>query len=107
MASEDRPDEQQDERVSDVPERNRYEIVRDGTVLGFAEYQKAKDLIVFTHTEIDPRFEGQGVGGRLVRAALDDVRAQGLPVLPICPFVHQWMVDHPEYADLDYRRRSH
>ncbi|TDB91359.1 GNAT family N-acetyltransferase [Actinomadura sp. 7K534] len=93
------------DRVVDAPERSRYEIVRDGAVLGFAAYQKAKDLIVFTHTEIDPEYEGQGLGGRLVRAALDDVRTQGLPVLPTCPFVQGWMAKHPDYADLDYRRR--
>lgn len=90
-------------QVIDVPDRQRYEIVRDGTTLGFAAYQKAKQLIVFTHTEIDPSVEGQGIGGHLVQGALDDVREQGLPVLPICPFVHGWMVRHPEYADMDYR----
>lgn len=48
--------------------------------------------------------EGLGIGGRLVREALDDVRAQGLQVLPICPFVQAWLARHPDYADLDYRR---
>jgi predicted GNAT family acetyltransferase len=90
--------------VSDNPELHRYEIRRDGQLLGFAAYQKANRLIVFTHTEIEPAMEGQGIGSQLVRAALDDVRAQGLPVLPICPFVQQWMSRHPDYLDLDYRR---
>lgn len=89
--------------VHDAPEQQRYEIVRDGVVLGYAAYQKTDRLVVFTHTEIDPSLEGQGVGGQLVRAALDDVRRQDLAVLPICPFVHAWMVRHPDYADLDYR----
>jgi predicted GNAT family acetyltransferase len=91
-------------QVVDVADRHRYEIVRDGTPLGYAAYQKPRQLIVFTHTEVDPTLEGQGIGGRLLRGALDDVRRQGLPVLPICPFVHAWMSRHPEYADLDYRR---
>ncbi|WP_440302796.1 GNAT family N-acetyltransferase [Intrasporangium sp.] len=90
-------------QVLDVPERGRYEIVRDGQVLGFAAYQKANRLIVFTHTEVDPSLEGQGIGGRLIQGALDDVRTQGLPVLPICPFVHAWMGRHRDSADLDYR----
>ena len=92
--------------VHDSPEQQRYEIVRDGEVLGFAAYQKTDQLVVFTHTEIDPALEGQGAGGTLVRAALDDVRRQGLRVLPICPFVHGWMARHPDYADLDYRSDS-
>jgi predicted GNAT family acetyltransferase len=91
-------------QVIDAPDRHRYEAVRDGTVLGFAAYQKTHELIVFTHTEVDPAFEGQGVGGTLVRGALDHVRDLGLRVLPICPFVQGWMAKHRDYADLDYRR---
>ncbi len=89
--------------VVDSPERHRYEFVRDGEVLGFAAYQRTDRLVVFTHTEVDPSLEGQGVGGKLVRSALDDVRAAGLRVLPICPFVQGWMARHSEYAELDYR----
>lgn len=90
-------------QVVDAPERHRYEAIRGGEVLGFAAYQKTDELIVFTHTEVDPALEGQGVGGALVRSALDHVRRLGLRVIPICPFVHAWMARHPEYHDLDYR----
>jgi predicted GNAT family acetyltransferase len=90
--------------VIDAPERQRYEVVRDGTLLGYAAYQKTDQLIVFTHTEVDRSVEGQGIGGQLVRGALDHVRTLGLPVLPICPFVQGWMARHPDYIDLDYRR---
>jgi predicted GNAT family acetyltransferase len=90
--------------VVDVPDKNRYEILRDGLVLGHTAYQKADELIVFTHTEVDTSVEGEGIGGQLVRGALDHVRTLGLPVLPICPFVHGWIARHPEYMDLDYRR---
>jgi uncharacterized protein len=93
-----------DLQIVDAPERQRFEAVRDGAVLGFAAYQKTDELIVFTHTEVDPSLEGQGVGGSLVRGALDQARSLGLRVLPICTFVHGWMARHPEYVDLDYRR---
>ena len=92
------------DEVVDNAQGQRYEIRRDGKTLGFAAYQKADRLIVFTHTEIEPGLEGQGIGSQLVRGALDDVRAQGLPVLPICPFVQQWISRHPDYLDLDYLR---
>lgn len=91
-------------QVIDSHERRRYEIVRESTVLGYAAYQKTEQLVVFTHTEVDPSLEGQGIGGELVRGALDHVRTLGLRVLPICPFVHAWMARHPDYSDLDYRR---
>lgn len=90
--------------VIDVPDRHRFEAVLDGEVVGFAAYQRTDELIVFTHTEVDSSLEGQGVGGALIREALDHVRELGLPVLPICPFVQAWMLRHPDYTDLDYRR---
>lgn len=91
-------------QVVDAPEHQRYEVLRDGTVLGFAAYQKTDELIVFTHTEVDPSMEGRGIGGQLVRGALDHVRTLGLAVLPLCPFVQAWMLRNPDYIDLDYRR---
>lgn len=90
--------------VVDVPEQSRYEIRLDERTVGFAAYQKAGRLIVFTHTEVDSDMEGQGIGGRLVQGALDDVRRQDIPVLPVCPFVETWIARHPDYRDLDYRR---
>jgi predicted GNAT family acetyltransferase len=89
--------------VRDNPEKNRYEIVRDGEVLGFAAYQRTDELVVFTHTEVDPGLEGQGIGGALVRGALDDVRERRVRALPVCPFVQAWLQRHPDYVDLDYR----
>ena len=88
--------------VREVPERNRYEAHVDGELAGFAEYLVAGRRVVFTHTEVDPAFEGQGVGGALARFALDDVRSRGgdLEVVPVCPFVAGWIMRHPEYAPL-------
>ena len=92
-----------DLQVHDAPDAQRYEAVSDGTVAGVAQYQLTSELIVFTHTEVDDAFEGQGVGSALVRGALDDVRdRRSLAVLPLCPFVKAWIGRHPEYADLVY-----
>ncbi|KOX10247.1 GNAT family N-acetyltransferase [Nocardiopsis sp. NRRL B-16309] len=88
--------------VVDARERRRYEITADGKVAGFAEYILTDGLVTFTHTEVDPAFEGRGLGGALVRAALDDVRSRGLKVLPLCPFVKGWIQRHRDYADLVY-----
>lgn len=88
--------------VADAPEDKRYEIRVDGEVAGFAEYILTDGLITFTHTEIDPGHEGRGLGGALVRGALDDVRGRELDVLPLCPFVKGWIQRHPDYVDLVY-----
>lgn len=96
-----------DVMVTSVPEHKRYEARTDGGQLaGFAEYTLTDELIVFTHTEVDPVFEGQGVGGRLVREALDDVRSRDLLVIPLCPFVKTWIQRHPDYADLVYQAKE-
>jgi len=86
--------------VVDVPERDRFEILVGDELAGFAEYRRRPGLLAFTHTEIDPAFEGKGLGSRLVRAALDAARTEGLQVLPFCPFVNEYLVRHPELADL-------
>jgi predicted GNAT family acetyltransferase len=86
--------------VSDNPDKSRYEAFVDGELAGFAAYNALPDRVVFTHTEIDDAFEGQGVGSVLVRAALDDVRARGLKVDPRCPFIKAWIERHPDYQEL-------
>jgi predicted GNAT family acetyltransferase len=87
--------------VTDLPDQHRFEARDDeGNVLGVAEYRREPGLVVFTHTEVDPRLEGHGVGSTLVREALDAVRAAGDRIDPQCPFVKAFVGDHPAYADL-------
>jgi uncharacterized protein len=90
--------------VRDVPEHSRYEARAGDRVAGVSMYVRADDedrpVFVFTHTEVDPDFEGRGVGGTLVRGALDDVRRQGAAVVARCQFVHAFVDGHPEYQDL-------
>jgi predicted GNAT family acetyltransferase len=87
--------------VTDNRDESRYEARIDGELAGFAEYHLTKSSIVFTHTEVFDEFEGHGVGSTLARSALDDVRAKGeRDVVPVCPFIHAWIDDHPDYADL-------
>ena len=86
--------------VTDVPERDRYELTVDGEVLGAAFYQRGDGVVVFTHTEVDDDHEGEGLGSTLVSEALDDVRRRDLRVVPRCPFVSSYIERHPEYADL-------
>jgi predicted GNAT family acetyltransferase len=92
--------------VTDVPGAKRYEARVDGALAGFSTYIRTSDIIAVIHTEVDPAFEGKGVGSALARTALDDARASGREVLAACPFVAGWMAKHPDYQDLEYRPRS-
>jgi predicted GNAT family acetyltransferase len=82
---------------------HRYEGWCDDELAGFAEYQLTDQLVVFTHTEVDDRFEGRGVGSAIARFALEDVRDQGTrKVLPLCPFIKGWIEKHPDFVPLVY-----
>lgn len=82
---------------------NRYEAWDGDSLAGFAEYQLTDALIVFTHTEVEPAYEGKGVGSQIAKFALDDVRAAGSrEVLPLCPFIKGWIGRHREYVELVY-----
>jgi uncharacterized protein len=86
--------------VTDNSERQRYELRVDGELAGFAQYARRGGKIMFVHTEVDDRFEGQGLGSTLAKGALDDVRRRGIPVVPVCPFIAAYIERHPEYNDL-------
>ncbi|MER7893173.1 GNAT family N-acetyltransferase [Micromonospora sp. NPDC048909] len=90
--------------VTDVPERERFEA-RDeaGTLAGIVTYQLTGSIIAYTHTEVDPEFEGRGVGSTLARAVMDDARAKRRTVVPICPFLAEWLGKHPDYEDIVVR----
>lgn len=92
-----------DVRIEHNQELHRYEGWLDDRLAGFAEYQLTDQLVVFTHTEVEPEFEGRGVGSAIARAALDDVRAAGSrQVLPLCAFIKGWIQHHPDYVPLVY-----
>ena len=86
--------------MRDHPELERYEALAGARLAGYVAYRRRPGALVLVHTDVLPGWEGRGVGGRLARAALDDVRARGLSVVPSCPFIAAWMRRHPEYADL-------
>jgi predicted GNAT family acetyltransferase len=87
--------------ITDVPEKERFEA-RDeqGTLGGLVTYQLSGSIIAYTHTEVEIEFEGHGVGSQLARAVMDDARAKGRTVVPICPFLSGWLEKHPEYDDI-------
>lgn len=79
----------------------RYELHLDGRVAGQALYRREGDRIVFTHTEIEPGHEGQGLGSKLAAHALDDVKTRGLKAVPKCSFIAKYVERHEqEYGDV-------
>ena len=85
--------------VSDNSAQHRFELAVDGHIAA-TYYELADGVITFVHTEVPPELGGKGIGSKLVKGALDQVRARGLKVVAQCPFVKAWIDKHPEYADL-------
>ena len=95
--------------ITNHPEKHRYEAAIDGQLAGYCEYNLLSNAVMFTHTEVLPAFEGQGVGSAIARHVLDEARAQGTPVIPACQFIAGYIRKHAEYLDLvsDEHRRAY
>lgn len=83
----------------DNPERQRFELEADGAT-AISEYRIKDGVITFTHTEVPEALSGRGIASRLIKGALDEVRARKLKVVSRCSFVTAYMEKHPEYNDL-------
>ncbi|MFC0385475.1 GNAT family N-acetyltransferase [Muricoccus vinaceus] len=85
--------------VTDNRELEQFELATGGGTALIA-YRREGGRITLVHTEVPDALEGQGIGSRLVRGALDMIRAEGLRVVPRCSFVAAYMNRHPETQDL-------
>jgi len=90
-------------RVVDNPSELRYEAWVGDELAGTIRYTLAPETITMVHTEVAPRFEGEGVGSELVKGALDDTRDRNRRLRPLCPFVAEYIRRHPEYETLVHR----
>ncbi len=99
------PTERPPLHVRDVPAESRYEarLGDDPALAALIDYRLSERWIALLHTEVREGYEGQGVGSRLVRAVLEDLRERGIPVVPKCPFVIGWLQRHPEQHDVLFR----
>ncbi|SDH49123.1 GNAT family N-acetyltransferase [Agrococcus jejuensis] len=80
---------------------DRFEIVDDaGVVAGRAYFVEVAGARVFFHTKVDDAYAGQGLGRELVVAALDATRADGLHVMPVCPYVAKVVAADQRWADI-------
>ena len=89
-----------DDPIAHRPERHRFEAMRDGRPIGELVYRLDEGVMTIAHTEVDPAFEGQGIAGALVQAALAHARGERLKVQPTCPYADAYMERHPDTAPL-------
>jgi uncharacterized protein len=82
--------------IADNTALHRFELHVDGEV-AVVVYEKAGDLLRLIHTEVPESLEGKGMGSKLVGAVLRFAQENKVSVVPLCPFVAQYMKRHPEY----------
>lgn len=82
--------------VDDV-ENHRFLYTEDGVEAQLVYYVEPEGLIL-EHTEVPKELGGRGIGGRLVRAAVERAEASGETLLPWCTYARKWLTEHPEVA---------
>ncbi len=87
------------DQVRNAKGRHRFELEAGGHV-AFSTYERSGDTITILHTEVPKELGGRGIGTALAHGMLELIRAEGLKVKPLCPFVKAYIGKHPEYADL-------
>ena len=88
-----------DSEIRHDRDRGRF-VVREGDREGFVEYEREGGALAINHTEVPPEMGGRGIAGKLVEAALQYARDEGLKVLPRCSYADAYMRRHAEYEDL-------
>lgn len=83
------------------PDNHRYELLDGETAIGKTEYVPASNQArrerIFYHTEVSDAYAGKGLAAVLAKHALDDTITAGLTIIPVCPYIKNWIRRHPDY----------
>jgi predicted GNAT family acetyltransferase len=87
--------------LEDLGSKGRY-VLRspDGAVAEMTFSKVGEKMIIIDHTEVPDAFRGQGAGLKLVTRAVEDARASGKKIIPLCPFANAQFRRHAEWADV-------
>ncbi len=87
--------------LEETGSKGRYFLRGAGGAEAEMTFSKAGEhLIIIDHTEVPDTFRGQGAGLRLVTRAVEEARAAGKKIIPLCPFANAQFKRHPEWADV-------
>ena len=88
-------------QLEDSGSKGRY-LLRsaEGAVAEMTFTKVGEHIVIIDHTEVPDAFRGQGAGLRLVTRAVEDARAAGKKIIPLCPFANAQFRRHAEWADV-------
>lgn len=78
--------------------KGRYVLARDGHEADLTYSILSPSQIIADHTAVPDALRGTGAGAALVARLVEDVLAEGVKIVPLCPFVNRQRRDHPEWA---------
>ncbi|NJO13365.1 MAG: N-acetyltransferase [Gammaproteobacteria bacterium] len=87
-------------KVEHQPSRQRFVASLAGGEGELTYRQLNAQVLDLVHTSVEPALRGRGMGGALVRSAMEYARGAGLKIVPTCSYVEHWLESHPEYQDL-------
>ena len=85
-----------EDKVVHEPENNRfvvhfYDGDQDSGDRGELVYQRQGNTLHLIHSEVPANRKGQGLGGRLMNAALAEIEASQLKVQPVCRYTQYFI----------------
>lgn len=60
----------------------------------------SRTKIIADHTGVDESLRGTGVARALVERLVDDARAEGVTIVPLCPYISAQFAKRPEWSDV-------
>lgn len=84
----------------DFGSKGRYVLRRDGHEAEVTFSVLSPEMIIADHTEVPEAMRGTGAGQAIVAFMVEDARAKGFRIMPLCPFVNATRKRHPEWADV-------
>jgi predicted GNAT family acetyltransferase len=98
---------EQEPRLLRNAARNRYEIWLGESRAGVATFRESDTHVTFLHTIVEDAFEGRGLGSRLAAFALKDTVERGKRIVPVCPFIAEYLATHHDFGEqVDTPRRE-
>lgn len=80
--------------------KGRYVLRQNGAEAELTYSITSPVLIIADHTGVPDAFRGTGAGLALVERMVADARAEGVKIVPLCPFVNAMRRRYPEWADV-------
>lgn len=72
----------------------------DGPEAELTYSRAGESLMIIDHTGVPEAYRGQHVGVALVARAVEDARAEGIKIMPLCPFAAAQFKRHAEWRDV-------